>query len=93
MIPTSYESERVVGIDHDAKHTDPDERPAIMALAQLQVFLDGTTAVDFAVAAEGRCCYYLGNLSATFSILGRARTASLSVGGWCPYVTKKASHG
>ena len=27
MIPTGYESERVAGIDHDAKHGDPDEPP------------------------------------------------------------------
>src|SRR3981189_1714147 len=27
-IPTGYESERVAGFDHDAKHGDPDERPA-----------------------------------------------------------------
>ena len=28
VIPTGYESERVAGIDHDAKHGDPNERPA-----------------------------------------------------------------
>jgi hypothetical protein len=27
VIPTGYESERLAGIDHDAKHGDPDERP------------------------------------------------------------------
>jgi hypothetical protein len=27
VIPTAYESERVAGFDHDAKHGDPDERP------------------------------------------------------------------
>ncbi len=29
VIPTGYESERVAGIDHDAKHGDPDERSTI----------------------------------------------------------------
>jgi hypothetical protein len=29
VIPTGYESERVAGFDHDAKHGDRDERPAI----------------------------------------------------------------
>jgi hypothetical protein len=46
------ESERVAGFDHDAKHGDPDERPTTYrTLAQLQALLDGTAAVDFAVAA------------------------------------------
>src|SRR5882724_3662850 len=29
MIPTGYESERLAGIDHDARHGDPNERPTI----------------------------------------------------------------
>jgi hypothetical protein len=29
VIPTGFESEQVAGSDHDAKHGDPNERPAI----------------------------------------------------------------
>jgi hypothetical protein len=51
VIPTGFESERLAGIDHDAKHGDRYERNSCHA-GSITGLLDGTVAIEFSVAMK-----------------------------------------